>query len=43
MKLEIKDQMDGFFATLMKVQISTPPSQSAQIESMASNVAHVIE
>jgi hypothetical protein len=43
MKLEIKDQMDKFFVMLMKVHISTPPPQPAPLESMASNVAHVID
>jgi uncharacterized coiled-coil protein SlyX len=27
MKLKLKDQLDEFFARLMKVQISTPPPQ----------------
>jgi hypothetical protein len=35
--------MDEFFSRLMKVQTSTPPPQPMSIESMASNIAHVVE
>jgi hypothetical protein len=43
MKSEIKEQMDDFFASLMKVQTSTPPPQHHSVESMASNVTHAID
>jgi hypothetical protein len=41
MKLKLKDQLDEFFARLMKVQTSTPPPQPLAIGFMASNVAQV--
>jgi hypothetical protein len=41
MKLELKDQLDEFFARLMRVQTSTPSPQPLAIEFMASNVAQV--
>jgi hypothetical protein len=43
MKRELKEQLDEFFARLMKVQTSTPPPQPLSVESMASNIAQHAE
>jgi hypothetical protein len=43
LKHDIKEQMDEFFTRLMKVQSSTPPPQPMSLESMANNIAHVVD
>jgi ribosomal protein S13 len=43
MKMELREQMNEFFARLMKVQTSTPPSQPMLVESLTSNMAHVVD
>jgi hypothetical protein len=43
LQIDLKEQLDDFLATFMKMHTSTPPPTSKEVESVASHVSQATE